>query len=157
MNGASHAERRRDGRDLDPILTSVVQKKLESLSREMVHVIERTARSPLLQEGDFSAGILDARHRILCQEEGLPLMTYGYSLMLDHLVELIGDEVYPGDVFVHNDTYYGNNQAQDTAVFKPVFVGDELRFWAGAKGHRDYAPQPGDGNGAATSVPRLRA
>ncbi len=120
---------------LDPILTSVIQKKLESLSREMTHVIERTARSPLLQEGDFSAGVLDARHRILCQEEGLPLMTYGYSLMLDHLVELMGEEIYPGDVFIHNDPYYGNNQAQDTAVFKPVFLEEELRFWTGAKGH----------------------
>ena len=120
---------------LDPILTSVIQKKLESLSREMTHVIERTARSPLLQEGDFSAGVLDARHRILCQEEGLPLMTYGYSLMLDYLVELMEDEIYPGDIFIHNDPYYGNNQAQDTAIFKPVFFDDELRFWTGAKGH----------------------
>ena len=134
---AASRERERDAPDraLDPILTSVVQKKLESLSREMVHVIERTARSPLLQEGDFSAGILDARHRILCQEEGLPLMTYGYSLMLDHLVELMGEEIYPGDVFIHNDPYYGNNQAQDTALFKPVFIAGELAFWAGAKGH----------------------
>lgn len=123
----------RDG--LDPIVTAVVQKKLESLSREMTHVIERTARSPLLQEGDFSAGVLDARHRILCQEEGLPLMTYGYSLMLDHLVGLMREEIYPGDVFIHNDPYYGNNQAQDTAVFRPVFLGGELRFWTGAKGH----------------------
>ena len=131
MSGAAAS----GGTDLDPILTSVIQKKLESLSREMTHVVERSARSPLLQEGDFSAGVLDARHRILCQEEGLPLMTYGYSLMLDHLVELMGEEIYSGDIFIHNDPYYGNNQAQDTAIFKPVFFGEELRFWTGAKGH----------------------
>ena len=51
------------------------------------------------------------------------------------IVELMGDEVYPGDVFVHNDPYYGNNQAQDTAVFKPVFSEGKLAFWTGAKGH----------------------
>jgi N-methylhydantoinase B len=62
-------------------------------------------------------------------------MTYGYSLMLDHLEELMEGEIYPGDIFIHNDPYYGNNQAQDTAVFKPVFFGDELSFWTGAKGH----------------------
>jgi N-methylhydantoinase B/oxoprolinase/acetone carboxylase alpha subunit len=80
---------------LDPILTSVVQRKLESVSREMARVIERTARSPLLHDADFGATLLDARRRLLSQEEGLPTMFYSYSFMLDHLASFFGEEIAP--------------------------------------------------------------
>jgi N-methylhydantoinase B len=120
---------------IDPLLVAIIGKKFEAISRDMALVLARTCRSLLLQNGDFSTGLLDVRRRILTQEEGLPLMAYGYSSMLDALCTLFEDEIAPGDVFLHNDPYAGNNQAQDTAVFKPVFVGGELRWWAAAKGH----------------------
>jgi N-methylhydantoinase B len=123
------------GTATDPLLVAIVGKKLQSISREMTRVLERTARSSLLHNGDFSSGLLDDRRRILTQDEGLPLMAYGYSSMLDSVVETFGDDIEPGDVFIHNDTFSGNNQAQDTAVFRPVFERGELRWWAAAKGH----------------------
>ena len=120
---------------IDPVLVAVLGKKVEAATREMTRVIERTARSPLLQIRDFTAAVLDAEHRILAQNEGLPLMAYGFSGMLDHLVKQIDGPIHPGDVFVQNDTFSGNNQAQDTAVLRPVFVDDKLRFWTATKGH----------------------
>jgi N-methylhydantoinase B len=120
---------------VDLILVAVMSKKIEAIAREMTRVIERTARSPLLQIRDFTAGILDAEHRMLSQNEGLPLVAYGFSGMLDHLVDQLGDGIRPGDTFVANDTFGDNNQAQDTAVFRPVFIEDELRFWTATKGH----------------------
>ena len=119
---------------IDSILVAVLGKKIEAATRDMTRVIERTSRSQLLQVRDFTAAVLDADHRILAQNEGLPLMAYGFSGMLGHLVGQVG-AVRPGDVFVHNDTFGGNNQAQDTAVFRPVFIDSELRFWTATKGH----------------------
>jgi N-methylhydantoinase B len=120
---------------VDALLVSILAKKLESISKEMTRVLARTARSSLLHNGDFSSGLLDGRRRILTQDEGLPLMAYGYTSMLDALVSSFGDDIHPGDVFLHNDPFSGNNQAQDTAVFMPVFHGEELRWWLAAKGH----------------------
>lgn len=120
---------------VDPLIVAILAKKLQSISKEMARVLELTARSSLLKNGDFSSGVLDAHRRILTQDEGLPLMAYGYSTMLESLVATFGDEIGPGDVFVHNDPFSGNNQAQDTAVFRPIFTGSELRFWVAAKGH----------------------
>lgn len=150
---------------IDPILVAVLGKKIESATRDMTRVIERTSRSQLLQVRDFTAAVLDADHRILAQNEGLPLMAYGFSGMLGHLVEQVGGPIRPGDVFVHNDTFGGNNQAQDTAVFRPVFVDGELRFWTATKGHLadlggrsagGYDPQATDVWQETIRIPPLR-
>jgi N-methylhydantoinase B len=120
---------------LDPVLASILGRKIEAIAREMAVVLERTARSPLFQVRDFCTVVLDADGRILSQEEGLPQMAYAVSHSLRHVLELFGDDVAAGDMFIHNDPYYGGNQAQDTAILRPVFCDGVLRFWAAAKGH----------------------
>src|SRR5580704_16701978 len=97
------------GAAVDSLLVSILAKKLESISKEMTRVLARTARSSLLHNGDFSSGLLDGQRRILTQDEGLPLMAYGYTSMLDALAESYGDDIRPGDVFLHNDPFSGNN------------------------------------------------
>ena len=62
-------------------------------------------------------------------------MAYAVSHSLAHVVEFFGEDIHHGDVFVHNDPYYGGNQAQDTAIMRPVFLEGDLRFWSAAKGH----------------------
>lgn len=138
----------------DPILASILGKKIEALAREMAVVLERTARSPLFQVRDFCTVILDARGRILSQEEGLPQMAYAVSHSLSYLLAAFGDDIAPGDVFIQNDPYHGGNQAQDTAVLRPVFCDGELRFWTAAKGHlADLAgPVLGGYNPEATDI-----
>lgn len=120
---------------VDPILASILGKKIEAIANEMALVLERTARSPLLQVRDFCTVVLDDRRRILSQEEGLPQMAYAVIHSLGYLEEFFGDDVHPGDIFIHNDPYYGGNQTQDTAIFRPIFIDGAIRFWAAAKGH----------------------
>ncbi len=120
---------------IDPILASILGKKMEAIAREMAAVLERTARSPLFQVRDFCTVVLDDKLRILSQEEGLPQMAYAVSHSLAHVVEFFGEDIHDGDVFIHNDPYYGGNQAQDTAIMRPVFLEGRVRFWAAAKGH----------------------
>jgi N-methylhydantoinase B len=101
----------------------------------MALVLEHTARSPLFQVRDFCTVVLDDRHRILSQEEGLPQMAFSVGHALGYLTRFFGEDIHEGDVFIQNDPYYGGNQAQDTAILRPIFVEGELRFWAAAKGH----------------------
>lgn len=120
---------------VDPILASILGKKIEAIATEMALVLERTARSPLFQVRDFCTVVLDNRRRILSQEEGLPQMAYAVIHSLRYLEEFFGEDVRDGDVFIHNDPYYGGNQTQDTAIFRPIFIDGRLRLWAAAKGH----------------------
>jgi N-methylhydantoinase B len=120
---------------VDPILASILGKKVEAIAKEMALVLERTARSPLFQVRDFCTVVLDDRRRILSQEEGLPQMAYAVIHSLRYLDEFFAGDVHDGDVFIQNDPYYGGNQTQDTAIFRPIFVDGRLRLWAAAKGH----------------------
>ncbi|MBI3089205.1 MAG: hydantoinase B/oxoprolinase family protein [Candidatus Tectomicrobia bacterium] len=121
---------------IDPILTSVIGKNLESIAHEMGIAMTRTTSSPFFQVKDMCTAILDERGRILCQKEYLPLMAYTFPTMLEALLEFFGEEVGPGDVFITNDVFYGGNQLQDLAFFKPVFLEGELLFWTATKGHQ---------------------
>ena len=84
--------------------------------------------------------------------------------MLGHLVEQVGGPIRPGDVFVHNDTFGGNNQAQDTAVPSGVHR-RRTALWTATKGHLadlggrsagGYDPQATDVWQETIRIPPLR-
>jgi N-methylhydantoinase B len=101
----------------------------------MGSVLTRTTSSPLFQARDCGVGLADADGRVLCQAEYMPLMSYAWVYQLKALTNFFGDDIRPGDVFTSSDVFYGGNQAQDVAVFAPVFVDEKLCFWSVAKGH----------------------
>ena len=51
---------------IDPILVSVLQRRLKSITEEMGLTLLRTTRSPILNEArDFVTGLYDANGRII--------------------------------------------------------------------------------------------
>lgn len=122
--------------DIDPILATVLQRKLRSISREMGMTLLRTTRSPVLSEAkDFATGLYDPQGRVLEQSQHVPLLAFCLSPACREIVEQMGDEICEGDVILHNDVFSGGNQYADVAAFKPIFLGGKLVAWAGAKGH----------------------
>ncbi|MBI3090646.1 MAG: hydantoinase B/oxoprolinase family protein [Candidatus Tectomicrobia bacterium] len=121
---------------VDPILVSVIGKHLENITHEMGIAMTRSTSSPFFQVKDMCTAILDERARLLCQKEYLPLMAYTFPTMLEALLKFFGDDVGPGDVFITNDVFYGGNQAQDLAFFRPLFWEGALRYWTATKGHQ---------------------
>lgn len=122
--------------EIDPVLIPVIGKNLEAITREMGVALVRTTSSPFFQVKDMCTAILDDKGAMLCQAEYLPLMAYTFPTMLDYLLQSFGDEIYPGDVFIQNDVFYGGNQLQDLAFFRPVFCEGRLCFWTATKGHQ---------------------
>ncbi len=123
--------------DFDPILVSIVQSKLKAIAEEMGLVLLRTTRSPILNEArDFVTGLYDAQGRMLEQAEYIPVLAFALQPVCQHIITYFRDDIHPGDVFLHNDVFSGGNQNNDVAVFKPVFVNDELVAWAACKGHQ---------------------
>ncbi|MHC4839623.1 MAG: hydantoinase B/oxoprolinase family protein [Planctomycetota bacterium] len=121
---------------IDKVLVSIIGRALKAISDEMSLCMEKTTRSPILCEAkDFVTGLYDANGYMLEQTENLPILSFSLSPVCQHIAEKYKGNVYPGDVFFHNDVFSLGNQNNDVAAFKPVFVGETLVGWAAAKGH----------------------
>jgi N-methylhydantoinase B len=122
---------------IDKVLASIIGNALKAITDEMSLTMEKTTRSPILCEAkDFVTGLYDAEGRMLEQTENLPILSFSLQPVCRHIAELFRGEIYPGDVFFHNDVFTFGNQNNDVAAFKPIFHGDTLVAWAAAKGHQ---------------------
>jgi len=122
--------------DVDPVLVSILGRALKAITDEMSISMEKTTRSPILCEArDFVTGLYDAEGRMLEQTENLPILSFSLSPVCQHIAERFHGEVFPGDVFFHNDVFSLGNQNNDVAAFKPIFHGDTLVGWSATKGH----------------------
>ena len=122
---------------VDPVLASVISRRLKSITEEMGLALLRTTRSPILNEArDFVTGLYDAEGNMLEQTEYIPVLAFALQPVCKEIVAFFGDEIAPGDVILHNDVFSGGNQNNDVAVFRPVFDGDTLVAWSACKGHQ---------------------
>ncbi len=122
---------------IDPILVTVIQHRLKAITEEMGLVMLRTARSPILSEArDFVTGLYDARGELMEQTAYIPILAFAVPLSIKYMVEYYGDELYPGDVIIHNDPYTGGNQPADVKIVRPIFVDDQLVGFSAINGHQ---------------------
>jgi len=122
---------------IDKILLSIFQRSFKSITDEMGISLSKTTRSPILCEAkDFVTGLYDAQGCMLEQTENLPILSFSLGPVCKKIIEFYGDEIYPGDVIIHNDVFSMGNQNNDVAIFRPIFIKDMLIGWAAAKGHQ---------------------
>ncbi len=140
---------------IDPVFASVLERRLRAITQEMGLALLRTTRSPILSEArDFVTGLYDAGGRIVAQAEYIPILAFALQPACRAVIEAFGDDVHPGDVFLHNDVFSGGNQNNDVAVFRPVFHDGRRVAWAATKGHQADigGAQAGGYNPRATEV-----
>ncbi len=126
-----------DAPEIDKVLVSIIGRALKAFTDEMSISMEKTTRSPILCEAkDFVTGLYDAEGRMLEQTENLPILSFSLGPVCAHIAEKFAGNVYPGDVFFHNDVFSLGNQNNDVAAFKPIFVGEDLVGWSATKGHQ---------------------
>lgn len=122
---------------VDPILMSVFARTFRSITDEMSVSVVKTTRSPILCEAkDFVTGLYDAHGSMLEQTENLPILAFSLGPVCKHIVRYFGDDIHDGDVIFHNDVFSFGNQNNDVAVYKPIFLKDELVAWTAVKGHQ---------------------
>ena len=113
--------------EIDPILVTVIQRRLKAITEEMGLTMLRTARSPILSEArDFVTGLYNTEGELIEQTAYIPILAFAVPLSIKYMVEYFGDELYPGDVIIHNDPYTGGNQPTDVKIVRPIFFGDVL-------------------------------
>jgi N-methylhydantoinase B len=120
----------------DPILASVLQRRVHAITQEMATVLMRSSRSPIFNEiGDLVTVVFDPRGRTLAQTEYASIIANGAGPPLRHILDRFRDDLHDGDVILHNDVFTGGNQNADVGVYLPVFHEGDLVAWTASKGH----------------------
>ena len=122
---------------IDPITVSVLTHRFEAIVQEMGEAMLRTAYSQILNSSrDFSTAICDAGARLVAQAEHVPIHVGAIPWAVESVRDAFVGRTQPGDVFLLNDPYHGNNHLPDLTAFVPVFVDDEVAFWSINRAHQ---------------------
>lgn len=122
---------------VDPITTAVIQASLVAASDEMFAILKKTAMSPIIYEVlDVGTGITDARGELVSSGAGIPTFVGVLDKAVKRIIEIHGDGVEDGDIYITNDPYYGGvTHLNDVVIALPVFVEDELVAWTASIAH----------------------
>src|SRR5712691_10021123 len=122
---------------LDPITVSVLTHRFEAIVQEMGEAMLRTAYSQILNSSrDFSTAICDAGARLVAQAEHVPIHVGAIPWAVESVRDFFQGRIRPGDVYLLNDPYHGNNHLPDLTAFVPVFVDGEVGFWSVNRAHQ---------------------
>jgi len=120
----------------DPATFEVVKNSLQKAAEEMKIVLAKTAYSPVLKvAGDYSCGIFDAKGDMVAQGPDLPIHLGSMPDAVRAVIQAFGNDIHEGDVFIHNDPYFGGSHLPDVNVVGPAFHGDRLLGFGCVRAH----------------------
>ena len=120
----------------DPATFEIVKNSLYKIAEEMRVVLAKTAYSPLLKSaGDYSCGLFDARGDMVAQGPDLPIHLGSMPDAVRAVVAAFAGDVHEGDVFIHNDPYFGGSHLPDMNVVRPAFHEGQLLGYACLRAH----------------------
>jgi N-methylhydantoinase B len=121
----------------DPITVSVLTHRLEAIVQEMGEAMLRTAYSQILNSSrDFSTAICDHQARLVAQADHVPIHVGAIPWAAESVSKAFEGKIRPGDVYLLNDPYHGNNHLPDLTAFVPVFVEGAVAFWSINRAHQ---------------------
>jgi N-methylhydantoinase B len=120
----------------DPATFEIIKNSLYKIAEEMRVVLAKTAYSPLLKSaGDYSCGVFSARGEMVAQGPDLPIHLGSMPDAVRAVVARFPSDVHDGDVFVHNDPYFGGSHLPDVNVVRPAFHDGDLLGYACLRAH----------------------
>jgi N-methylhydantoinase B len=120
----------------DPATFEIIKNSLYKVAEEMRVVLAKTAYSPLLKSaGDYSCGVFDARGEMVAQGPDLPIHLGSMPDAVRAVVGTFAADVHDGDVFLHNDPYFGGSHLPDVNVVRPAFYEGRLLGYACLRAH----------------------
>ncbi len=120
----------------DPATFEIVKNSFYKIAEEMRVVLAKTAYSPILKSaGDYSCGVFDRRGDMVAQGPDLPIHLGSMPDAVRAVVAAFAGDVHDGDVFVHNDPYFGGSHLPDVNVVRPAFHEQELLGYACLRAH----------------------
>ena len=137
----------------DAATFEVVKNSLYAAAEEMKIVLAKTAYSPLLKvAGDYSCGLFDADGEMIAQGPDLPIHLGSMPDAVKAVIQAFGTFV-DGDVFIHNDPYFGGSHLPDVNIVSPSFHKGQLLGFACVRAHwPDIGSATPGSYGAVTEV-----
>lgn len=125
---------------VDPVTAAVIAGALDSIAVEMGHKLARMSFSSIIRESeDFGCVICDSDARQLCESaQSTPLQSGpipGYIRGINRRFSELGAEWKPGDVVIHNHSYYGASHQPDVAFCVPIFFDGSLVGFSATTAH----------------------
>jgi N-methylhydantoinase B len=106
-----------------------------SIAEEMGVTLGRSGYSPNIKERrDYSCAVFLADGRMLAQAAHIPVHLGAMPASVRAAINA-GEPFSPGDVVILNDPYLGGTHLPDITLVSPVFVADELAFFAASRAH----------------------
>ena len=138
----------------DPATFEIVKNSLYKIAEEMRVVLAKTAYSPILKSaGDYSCGVFDAAGDMIAQGPDLPIHLGSMPDAVRAVVAAFGADVHDGDVFIHNDPYFGGSHLPDVNVVRPAFHDGRLLGFSCLRAHwPDVGSATPGSYGAVTEV-----
>ncbi|MEM7751289.1 MAG: hydantoinase B/oxoprolinase family protein, partial [Pseudomonadota bacterium] len=125
-----------DNQSIDPAAFEIVKNSLYKIAEEMRVVLAKTAYSPILKSaGDYSCGVFDEHGAMVAQGPDLPIHLGSMPDAVRAIVETFGKDVHDGDVFIHNDPYFGGSHLPDVNVIRPAFHEGTLLGYSCLRAH----------------------
>lgn len=120
----------------DPAAFEIVKNSFFKIAEEMRIVLCKTAYSPILKSaGDFSCGVFDEKGDMVAQGPDLPIHLGSMPDAVRAIVQVFGSDAHEGDVFIHNDPYFGGSHLPDVNVIRPAFHDGVLLGYACLRAH----------------------
>ena len=121
---------------IDPFTVEVVHETLVSIVREMRTNLVRTAYSSVIYEGhDFSCALMSPSGQLIAQAEDNPSHLFPIRWSVRFMRERYGEDIHPGDIFLHNDPYTGGTHNNDIALLYPLFFEGEMLVFPVVRAH----------------------
>ncbi|MDE0254505.1 MAG: hydantoinase B/oxoprolinase family protein, partial [Rhodospirillaceae bacterium] len=140
---------------VDPIELEIIQEAMISIVREMRVNLVATAYSSIIYEAyDFSCVLIDGTGQIVALAEDNPSHIFPVPWSVRQMFDTFGDDIRPGDVFLHNDPYTGGTHLNDIAMMFPVFAEGRLVLFPCVRAHWGDVggTTPGSISGKSTEI-----
>lgn len=138
----------------DPATFEIIKNSLLKATEEMKIVLAKTAFSPILKvAGDYSCGIFDRNGFMVAQGPDLPVHLGSMPEAVKAICSVFRDDMRDGDVFIHNDPYFGGTHLPDVNVVTPAYYEGALLGFACLRAHwPDVGSDTPGSYGTVTSI-----
>jgi N-methylhydantoinase B len=120
---------------VDAISLEVFKQRFVGIAEEMGVTLRRASFSANIKERlDFSCAIFDGAGHMIAQAAHIPVHLGSMPASVAAALAAFPD-LHPGDVIALNDPFHGGTHLPDITLVTPVFVDDDLAFFAASRAH----------------------
>ncbi len=123
----------------DPVTLEILNNLFMSIAQQMGIVLQNTSQSVNVKERlDFSCAIFDHEGSLIANAPHVPVHLGSMDSTIKVLIQS-GQDINPGDVFVHNNPYNGGSHLPDITIISPIFdeMKDNILFFVASRAHHE--------------------